>query len=60
MEKSVKTEFNYSAEFKIRVILDMLDNGLNIHEVVNIKLLKVCQEREIAWITVLWKTSSED
>ena len=34
MEKSVKTEFNYSAEFKIRVILDMLDNGLNIHEVV--------------------------
>ena len=34
MEKSVKTVFNYSAEFKIRVILDMLDNGLNIHEVV--------------------------
>ncbi|MBO7153107.1 MAG: transposase [Lentisphaeria bacterium] len=34
MEKSVKKVFNYSAEFKIRVILDMLDNGLNIHEVV--------------------------
>ena len=24
MEKSVKTEFNYSAEFKIRVILDIV------------------------------------
>lgn len=34
MEKRVKTVFNYSAEFKIRVILDMLNNGLNIHEVV--------------------------
>ena len=34
MKKNVKTVFNYSAEFKIRVILDMVYNGLNIHEVV--------------------------
>ena len=34
MKKNVKMVFNYSAEFKIRVILDMVYNGLNIHEVV--------------------------
>ena len=34
MKKRAKTVYCYSAEFKIRVILDMLDNGLNIHEVV--------------------------
>lgn len=34
MEKDVKTVFEYDAEFKKCVILDMLDNGLSIHEVV--------------------------
>ena len=32
MEKSVKTVFNYSAEFKIRVILDMVLRNFALSE----------------------------
>ena len=46
MEKDVKTVFEYEAEFKKCVILDMLDNGLSIHEVVR-KYWHVTAKRDI-------------
>ena len=46
MKKRAKTVYCYSAEFKIRVILDMLEHDLNIHEVIR-KYWNVTQKCDV-------------
>ena len=60
MEKETLPSKEYSANFKLRVILDVLNNGLSIHDAVNTILHKACLEKETAWITVLWRTFLDD